>query len=156
MYWDTGLDFVADRVNSGYRTICLLGLGLDSVADHLYYDYCIGTPDLIFYYDYSLMYWDTGLDFVADRVNSRYRMICVSGLRLDSFADHLYYHYCIGTKDWIFYYNYCLMYWDTGLDFVADLVNSGVSGLGLDSVADHLYYNYCIGTTDWFFSTVTV
>ncbi len=30
---------------SGYRTICVSGLGLDSVADHFYYDYCIGTPD---------------------------------------------------------------------------------------------------------------
>jgi hypothetical protein len=70
MYWDTGLDFVADRVNSGVS-----GLGLDSVADHLYYDYCIGTPNWIFYYGYCLMYWDTGLDFVADRVNSGYRTI---------------------------------------------------------------------------------
>jgi hypothetical protein len=30
---------------SGYRMICVSGLGLDSVADHFYYDYCIGTPE---------------------------------------------------------------------------------------------------------------
>ncbi len=94
------MDFVEDHVNSGYRTICVLGLGLDSVADHcLYYNYCIGTPDWIFYYDYCLMYWDTGLDFVVDRVNSGYRTICVSGLGLDLVADHLYHDYCIGTPD---------------------------------------------------------
>jgi hypothetical protein len=47
LYWDTGSDFFADHVNSGYRTICVSGLGLDLVADHFYYDYCIGTPDQI-------------------------------------------------------------------------------------------------------------
>jgi hypothetical protein len=32
---------------SGYRTICVSGLGLDSVADHFYYDYCTRTLDWI-------------------------------------------------------------------------------------------------------------
>jgi hypothetical protein len=32
---------------SGYRTICVSGLGLDLVVDHFYYDYCTGTPDWI-------------------------------------------------------------------------------------------------------------
>ncbi len=30
---------------SGYEMTCLSGLGLDSVADHFYYDYCVGTLD---------------------------------------------------------------------------------------------------------------
>ncbi len=91
LYWDTGLDyFVADHVHtladteqlvywdsdwirsriiftmitvlghqiglfcrgqcahfSGYGTTCVSGLGLDSVADHCYYDFCIGTLDQI-------------------------------------------------------------------------------------------------------------
>ncbi len=33
-------------VHSGYRTICVSGLGLDLVADH-FYDYCTRTPDWI-------------------------------------------------------------------------------------------------------------
>ncbi len=32
---------------SGYGTTCVSGLGLDSVADHFYYDYCVGTTDWI-------------------------------------------------------------------------------------------------------------
>ncbi len=66
--------------------ICVLGLGLDLVADYFYYDYCTGSPD-----------WN----FVADHVNSGYRTICVLGLGLDSVADHFYYNYYIGTPDWI-------------------------------------------------------
>jgi hypothetical protein len=30
---------------SRYGTTCVSGLGLDSVTDHFYYDYCIGTLD---------------------------------------------------------------------------------------------------------------
>jgi hypothetical protein len=32
---------------STYGTTCVLGLGLDSVAGHFYYDYCVGAPDWI-------------------------------------------------------------------------------------------------------------
>ena len=55
-YVSTGLtqsnvDFVSKefslRGNSGYRMICVSGLGLDLVADHFYYDYCTRTLDWI-------------------------------------------------------------------------------------------------------------
>jgi hypothetical protein len=32
---------------SGYGTTCVLGLGLDLVLDHFYYNYCVWTPDWI-------------------------------------------------------------------------------------------------------------
>jgi hypothetical protein len=155
---------------SEYRSICVLGLGLDLVADHFYYDYCTGTPDLIFVVDCVHTLADTerfvyrDLDWIRSwiiftmitvpghRIGfccglcanfSGYRTICVLGLGLDLVADHFYYDYCTRTADLII-----LKQIRGSCEYFSGYRTICVSGLGLDLVADHLYYNYCTGTSD--------
>ncbi len=40
-------DMLSSSPTSHLIAICVSGLGLDLVADHLYYDYCTVTPDWI-------------------------------------------------------------------------------------------------------------
>ncbi len=76
---------------------CVSGLGSDLVADHFYYNYCIGTSDLIILL----------------------RIVCI----LYRIQNDL----CIGTRIGFGWGSFLLrlLCWDTGLDyFVADCVHT--------------------------------